>query len=561
MDGGGVYNPHEFGNTASTTPHHGPPCSSYSYTYTATTTTTTTTAPMEGDSEIGMETGAAMETDDGTIVTVQTDGCTRSHNNNTDSPTTIGSIASDRAVAPSKRSSGSSSGSGISLRNCKKSRGMKKQEEELMHFSSSHKHSMTKEEEEEDEVPTSSSHHREEGLLLLEEEEHDKSLSFPASSSLSLGEETGMDECGDNNCNNSDNCKHDINSSRNGANNVNNISNSDDKNKNATNEWSDMVKQLRELLQMQTANNQNRIEDFLDGVEARRTATTELEHIVQDCQGVLEQTLQTLLQQVVVQIHAHCQDVLGDLEPNIVMSLTKNHKKRTKLLQRIEQAQQVYMHRNDNLMARVDNPSHNHNNNHPANNNHQDEGVGVGGGVPTSPSPNSPDSTATAAAASSSPPQEQEDPDWDTLVAEHEPNRDKIRLFLEGRNRKLQADETLDAILQDVHVTLKEQVLDATIQSAIRIHERSEQELQELEQDIQQYIFSNHHRRQAFKKSLEESTERVQGFFTDTLARVRAGLGNLGGGGQQQQQPHDQGGPTLSVGTAATTTTAGSADK
>ncbi|KAL7557259.1 hypothetical protein ACA910_001223 [Epithemia clementina (nom. ined.)] len=287
---------------------------------------------------------------------------------------------------------------------------------------------------------------------------------------------------------------------------TNNISNTN----NVSTEWTDMAKDLRNLLETQTVNNQQRIEEFLDGVEHRRAATTELEQFVEECQRTMDESLQTLMQQVVVQVHNHCQAQLGELDPEIVNIMAQNHNNRTRLLRRIERAQQAYMNRNNNLLARVENPSSSLSKNNNA---------GDGDGDVPSPD-NSPRSDSSS-------PNEVQDPDWDLLVMEHEPNRDKVRLFLEGRARKAQAEDSLEVAVQQVHLALKEHVLDAMIQSAVRTHEHSEAVLGGLEQDIQDYIFSNHQRRQAFKKSLEESTKRARGFFADTLARVRAGIGNV----------------------------------
>ena len=271
-------------------------------------------------------------------------------------------------------------------------------------------------------------------------------------------------------------------------------------------QWMDVANNLNSLIDTQTEENKRSTEVFLDSIDQKQRTTAELENVVQDCHRVMNESLQFLMQQVVVQVHTQYQGLLGDMEQDIVRTMTENHQCRTRLKRRIERAQQAYINQNGNLMARVD---------HPAILDDSNEGMGM---FSPQRSPGDPSNEGEGV----------QDPDWDALVASHEPNREQIRLFLDARARKTQSEEALDVAMQQVHMVFKEQVVDAMIQSAIRIHEQCEHVLGEMEHDIQHHMFANHQRRQDFKQSLEECTKRAQGFFADALARLQGDTGNLG---------------------------------
>jgi hypothetical protein len=114
------------------------------------------------------------------------------------------------------------------------------------------------------------------------------------------------------------------------------------------------------------------------------------------------------------------------------------------------------------------------------------------------------------------------DPDWDEL-AEHEPSRDDVRVFLTTCDKLHASEDHLSSALDDIHVALKAEV-QAILQVAADLYDHHESICMDMEEDIQSNLMNNHKRRGELQKSLEDSAKQAQGLFAQLLARVSRNL-------------------------------------
>ena len=129
------------------------------------------------------------------------------------------------------------------------------------------------------------------------------------------------------------------------------------------------------------------------------------------------------------------------------------------------------------------------------------------------------------------------DPDWDALLELDPSSRDKVQLFLEGRDRWQTACQRFSTALDEIHEQLKQShanMLQTIAQAYIRICD----DLDKQESDIKTHIVSNFQRRHELEMVLEEAAKQQQNIFTQLMARVGGGGGGMSATNMNASQQH-----------------------
>jgi hypothetical protein len=108
-------------------------------------------------------------------------------------------------------------------------------------------------------------------------------------------------------------------------------------------------------------------------------------------------------------------------------------------------------------------------------------------------------------------------------LAEYEPSRENVRIFLTTRDKLQASEDHLSSVLDEIHVALKAEV-QAILQVAADLYDHHESICIDMEEDIQSNLMNNHKRRNELQKSLQDSAMQAQGLFAQLLARVSRAL-------------------------------------
>ena len=114
--------------------------------------------------------------------------------------------------------------------------------------------------------------------------------------------------------------------------------------------------------------------------------------------------------------------------------------------------------------------------------------------------------------------QQEDDIDWDKL-AQCEPARTDIPMFLGALSRKEAANERFAAMLDECHVSLH-QCVDALLQTVANVHNVHSNQMEAMEADIKHNLVCNHEARAQMERRLQESATAAQGLFAKLLMRV-----------------------------------------
>lgn len=112
----------------------------------------------------------------------------------------------------------------------------------------------------------------------------------------------------------------------------------------------------------------------------------------------------------------------------------------------------------------------------------------------------------------------QDDLDWDKL-AQSEPARTDIPVFLAALARKEQADERFAAVLDEAHSSLLSCV-NALLQTVADVHNMQRERMDAMEADIKHNLVCNDEARAQMQVRLQESATAAQGLFQRLLQRV-----------------------------------------
>lgn len=116
--------------------------------------------------------------------------------------------------------------------------------------------------------------------------------------------------------------------------------------------------------------------------------------------------------------------------------------------------------------------------------------------------------------------QDDDDMDWDKL-AQSEPARTDIPIFLAALSHKESADDRLAHVLDDAHQSLLGAV-EALLTTVANVHNMQRDRLEAMEADIKHNLVCNDQARAAMQVRLEESAHAAQGLFAKLLQRVTA---------------------------------------
>jgi hypothetical protein len=114
--------------------------------------------------------------------------------------------------------------------------------------------------------------------------------------------------------------------------------------------------------------------------------------------------------------------------------------------------------------------------------------------------------------------EEDDDIDWDKL-AQSEPARTDIPIFLAALARKDAADERFALALDEAHQSLLGAV-EALLTTVANVHNMQRDRLEAMEADIKHNIICNDQARAQMQVRLEESANAAQGLFAKLLQRV-----------------------------------------
>jgi hypothetical protein len=114
--------------------------------------------------------------------------------------------------------------------------------------------------------------------------------------------------------------------------------------------------------------------------------------------------------------------------------------------------------------------------------------------------------------------EQEDDIDWDKL-AQTEPARTDIPIFLGALSRKEAANERFAAMLDECHSSLHECV-DTLLQTVADVHNMHGNQMEAMEADIKHNLVCNHEARIQMERRLQESATAAQGIFAKLLMRV-----------------------------------------
>lgn len=113
------------------------------------------------------------------------------------------------------------------------------------------------------------------------------------------------------------------------------------------------------------------------------------------------------------------------------------------------------------------------------------------------------------------------EPDWESLLnQDHSPTAERVRRFLETRERLQTAEDQFRAAMDDIHNKFIS-TTDDLLQIAIDVHNPLDDALGSEESELQYYLVRNYQRRQDLARAVEESAKQAQGVFARLMARVK----------------------------------------
>jgi hypothetical protein len=138
--------------------------------------------------------------------------------------------------------------------------------------------------------------------------------------------------------------------------------------------------------------------------------------------------------------------------------------------------------------------------------------------------------------------QDDDDVDWDKL-AQSEPARTDIPIFLAALGEKEAADDRLALVLDEAHQSLLGAV-EALLTTVANVHNMQRDRLEAMEADIKHNLVCNDQARAQMQVRLQESAHAAQGLFAKLLERVTAPIqmatARVQQSMEQQQQEQQQ---------------------
>ncbi len=113
---------------------------------------------------------------------------------------------------------------------------------------------------------------------------------------------------------------------------------------------------------------------------------------------------------------------------------------------------------------------------------------------------------------------EEDEPDWAT-IAEHEPAKSDVPLFLDARDRREAAQARFAAALDEADAKLK-QCRDDLLKTAADLYNVQREKLDSMEVQIKQDFVDNEIARSQMQIKLEESASAAQAQFAQLMMRV-----------------------------------------
>ncbi len=114
--------------------------------------------------------------------------------------------------------------------------------------------------------------------------------------------------------------------------------------------------------------------------------------------------------------------------------------------------------------------------------------------------------------------EEEEEPDW-AKIAEHEPAKSDVPLFLDARDRREAAEARFASALDEAHASLK-QCSDALLKTAADLYNVQRENLDSMEVQIRHDFVDNELARSQMQTKLEESASAAQAQFAQLMMRV-----------------------------------------
>lgn len=113
---------------------------------------------------------------------------------------------------------------------------------------------------------------------------------------------------------------------------------------------------------------------------------------------------------------------------------------------------------------------------------------------------------------------EEEEPDW-ASIAEHEPAKRDVPLFLDARERREAAEARFASALDEAHAILK-LCNDALLKTAADLYNVQREKLDSMEVQIKHDFVENEVARSQMQSKLEESATAAQAEFAQLMMRV-----------------------------------------
>lgn len=114
--------------------------------------------------------------------------------------------------------------------------------------------------------------------------------------------------------------------------------------------------------------------------------------------------------------------------------------------------------------------------------------------------------------------QQEDDVDWNKL-AQSEPARTDVPIFLAALSRKEAANDRFAAVLDEAHSSLLQSV-EALLQTVADVHNVQRDRMEAMEADIKHNLVCNDEARAQMQVRLQESANAAQGLFSKLLQRV-----------------------------------------
>lgn len=301
-------------------------------------------------------------------------------------------------------------------------------------------------------------------------------------------------------------------------------------------EWKNIAELL--LSEPEESTSRQRLEVFLEFAQHREVAQQKLEAAYAVFQAALDASLERVLA-VAVPVHAHLYDKLIQAERDLLHHFASNHAARQAILQTLHDHNDQWQRQYEGFLSRI----------LPIG---QDESqVLLDGAIHDKHSPNGSNSKGveadTGADANLNNDQavvgggNDEDvipePDWEALLELDPSSRDKVHLFLQGRDRWQAACQQFSNALDEIQEQLKESHSN-TLQTIAQAYNRICEDLDKQEADIKAHIVSNFQRRRELEKALEEAAKQNQNIFARLMARVGGGGMPTTASTNGSQQPH-----------------------